>query len=366
MTLDATAPDVVGDPPSCARRGGPPFASPARFRVLLAALAVAVLGAVILAVSVGSVTVPLGTVWRVVAARAGLGDAVADPVHEQIVWELRVPRALLGLMAGAALALSGTAIQAVARNPLGDPYLLGIVPGAALGAVVVVVSGGGALGGVSLGAAAFVGASLAFVATFAMGREAGRWPPARLVLAGVAVGSACSAATFYLQTQATPNQVQRVLFWSLGSVAGAKWSQLALPAVVVAVAGAWLVLQARRLNVLALGDDEAATLGVDMRRFPFQVMAASALLAAVVVGVAGGIGFVGLVVPHLCRLLVGSDHRRVVPCAVLIGAVFLTGVDIVARVAQRPAELPLGVVTAAIGAPFLLWLMRSSARRAAA
>ncbi len=336
-----------------------PFASPTRFSALLVLLGLLLVVATVAGISVGSVSVPAPTVWRVVAAHLGLATAGGDPVVDQIVWQLRVPRVLLGLIAGAALALSGTAIQAVVRNPLGDPYILGIVPGASLGAVVVIVSTGGGLGGVSLGAAGFVGAMAAFAATFAMGRQGRRWPPTRLVLAGVAVGYAFSAATFYLQTQATPNQVQRVLFWTLGSLAGADWPQLRVPAAVLVVGGSWLLLQGRRLNALALGDDTATSLGVDVGRFQLKVMAVSALLAAVVVTVAGGIGFVGLVVPHVCRLLVGADHRRVLVSSVLVGGLFLVGVDIVARVAQRPGELPLGIVTAAVGAPFFLWLLRS-------
>lgn len=345
------------------RRGregrGRPCATPARYRALLVALVVLAAAALVAGVSIGAVTVPPGTVWRVLGDRLHLGGRAADPVAEQIVWDVRVPRALLGFLTGAALAMAGTAIQAVARNPLGDPYILGIVPGASLGAVVVIVLGADVLGGVSLGAAAFCGGLVAFAATFALSRQGGRWPPARLVLAGVAVGYLFSAATFYLQTRAAPNQVQRVLFWSLGSVAGARWDQLGLPAVVLVAAGAWLVVQGRRLNALVLGDDAAAALGLAVGRFQLHLMAVSALLAAVVVTVAGGVGFVGLMVPHIARLLVGADHRRVLPVAAIAGGVFLVGVDVLARVVSRPTEVPLGVVTAAFGSPFLLGLLRA-------
>lgn len=344
--------------PSPALRGTP-FARPVAFAGLVLGLLGAGVVVVSLAVSVGAVTVPLGTVWASVSDHLGFPGATVDPVEDQIVWDLRVPRALLAMVVGAGLAVSGTVIQAVVRNPLGDPYLLGIVPGASVGAVLVIVLGSSSVAGLSLGAAAFVGALVAFGATFVLSRQGGTWPPARLILAGVAVGYLLSSVTFYLQTLATPNQVQRVLFWSLGSVASARWSDLGVPAAVVVVAMAWLLLQGRRLNALVLGEEAAASLGIDVSRFQFQLMALTSLLTGAVVAVAGGIGFVGLMIPHLVRLLVGADHRRVLVAAALLGGVFLVAVDIAARTVRRPVELPIGILTAAVGAPFFLWLLRS-------
>lgn len=350
---------------------GPPVTSPGRRAAARRSLPaiVALLGVIgvvvcVVAVSVGAVNVPVSRVWWVIASRAGLGGSGATPVEQQIVWDVRAPRVLLGLLAGAGLATAGAVIQAVVRNPLGDPYLLGVVPGASLGAVVVIVAGSGAAFGLSLSAAAFVGAMTAFVATFTLGRQGGRFPATRLVLAGVAVGYLFSAATYFLQTRATPNQVQRVLFWTLGSLSSARWTDLALPAVVVTVAVAWLTVQGRRLNALVTGEEVAGTLGLDVARFQFELMLVSSLLTGVVVAVVGGVGFVGLMVPHIARLLVGSDHRRVVPVSALLGGIFVVAVDVIARTAQRPVELPVGIVTAALGAPFLLWLLREKDRRA--
>lgn len=339
-----------------------PFASPVRFPALVVGLVAVTVVAVSVAVSVGAVAVPLGTVWRSIGAHLGIAGITLDPIEDQIVWDLRVPRALLALVVGAGLSVAGAVIQAVVRNPLGDPYLLGIVSGASVGAVSVIVLGSSAAAGLSLSGAAFVGAMVAFIATFALGRQGGHWPPARLVLAGVAVSYLLSSLTFFLQTRAAPNEVQRVLFWSLGSVAGARWSDLALPTVVVVVATGWLLLQARRLNALVMGEEAAASLGVDIGRFQFQLMAVTALLTGAVVAVAGGIGFVGLMVPHLARLLVGADHRRVLIATTLVGGVFLLVVDIAARTLTRPVELPIGIVTAAVGAPFFLWLLRRQNR----
>lgn len=330
-------------------------------------LGVAVLvGVLAVGVAIGPVWVPLDVVASAVLDELGIATVSnVSAIERQIVWDVRVPRVLLGAVVGAALSTSGTVIQAVVRNPLGDPYLLGIVPGASLGAVAVIVGVGVGAASVSLSAAAFLGAMLAFVLTFVLGKEHGRWPPARLVLSGVAVGYLLSSATFFLQIRATPNQVQRVLFWSLGSVAGADWSDVALLGPIAALSLAWLLLQGARLNALSAGDDLAASLGISVGRFQLWLMACVALLTGVTVSLVGGIGFVGLMIPHIARLLVGADHRRILVAAAFIGAVFMVLVDIAARMLLQPTELPISVVTAAVGAPFLLWLLRSEQSRTA-
>ncbi len=342
------------------------FAAPAAFRLLIVVLFAVTVVVAFVSVSLGPVRIPLSDVWHVVGAHLVGAQPDVDPVVDQIVWNVRLPRTLLAMLVGAGLAVTGAVIQAVVRNPLGDPYLLGIVPGAGLGAVLVIVFGSAAVAGLSLSAAAFVGALVAFAVTFVLGRHRGEWPPARLLLAGVAVGYLFSAATYFLQTLATPNQIQRVLFWSLGSVSGATWSDLPLLGLVVGVGCGWLVLVARRLNALVAGADLARSLGIDVGRFQLQLMLLTAIVTGCVVAVAGGIAFVGLMVPHIARMLVGAEHRRVLPVALLIGAVGLLAADIIARLALAPAELPLGVVTAAVGAPFLLWLLTQQGKPGAA
>jgi iron complex transport system permease protein len=270
---------------------------------------------------------------------------------------------MLGVFVGAGLAVCGVVIQAVVRNPLGDPYLIGIVPGAGLGAVIVIVFGSTTLGGLSLSIAAFAGGMTAFLIVFTIGRLRGQWPPTRLILAGVAVGYLISSITFFLQTLATPNQMQRVLFWSLGSLAGASWGQLIIPIIAISVGTTWLLLTAGRLNALSSGTELAGSLGVNVGRFQVQLMAVVALVTGVIVAVAGGIGFVGLMVPHLARLLVGAEHRRVLITSVLIGACFLPLADIAARILRAPAEIPIGVITAAIGAPFFLSMLIRSGHK---
>lgn len=200
---------------------------------------------------------------------------------------------------------------------------------------------------------------IAFVATFALSHQGGRWPATRLILAGVAVGYLMSAITYYLETLADPNQLSGVLFWLLGSVSRARWPSLGLPSMIVVISTAWLILQGRRLNALASGEETAASLGINVGRFQFILMTITSLLTAAVVAVAGGIGFVGLMVPHIVRVLVGADHRRVLLVSALLGGVFLIAADIAARTLQAPVELPIGIVTAAAGAPFFMWLLRS-------
>lgn len=353
LRIRADAPDA-----DARASAGRPFGSrPAAFAALVAGLAGGVVVLGLLSVSIGSVRIPVGEVWSIIGSHLGVAGSPSDPVADQIVWTVRMPRTLLAILVGAALSVAGAVIQAVVRNPLGDPQLIGVTPGAGFGAVLVIVLGSDAVGGASLALAAFAGAFFAFGVVFLLGRRGGEWPPARLVLAGVAVGYVFSSATYFLQTLASPAQIQRALYWSLGSVSGAQWHDLPLLAVVVTGGVGWLVAVGARLNALVSGADLARSLGVDVGRFQLLLMALAALVTGTAVAVSGGIGFVGLMVPHIVRQLVGADHRRVLPCSVLLGAIVLLAADLVARLALAPAELPLGIVTAGIGAPFFVWLL---------
>lgn len=279
---------------------------------------------------------------------------------DTIVWLVRMPRVLLGVAVGAGLGLAGVALQALVRNVLADPYILGVTSGASTGAAATILFGvGGGLGAAGLTASAFIGGAGATVLLFVLGRVGGRITSIRLLLAGVTIGYVLSAATsFLIFASDTPDGARAVLFWLLGSLARAQWSSIGVVAVVVVVALAVLLLWARRFDALAVGDDSARTLGVAPDRFRVMSLGLVALCVGAVVAVAGGIGFVGLVVPHVARLCVGGAHRRVYPVAALIGAIFLTWADVFARVAFTPRELPLGIVTAVVGAPFLIVLVR--------
>ncbi|MFF9171928.1 MULTISPECIES: FecCD family ABC transporter permease [unclassified Streptomyces] len=322
-------------------------------------LAVALLAALTAAVACGSTSVPAAEVWSVVGHRLS-GAAPRPGTSDLIVWQLRVPRALLAALVGAGLGLVGTAVQALVRNPLADPYLLGISNGASLGAVAAIVLGAGAGGafGLGLSGAAFAGALATFALVWAVARRGGGFAPLRLVLAGVAIGQFLSGFTSYLVLRTgDEQQTHSVLFWLMGSLGGATWQLLAVPAVAVPLALLWLLARARGLNALLMGDETAAGLGVDVTRLRRELFTATSVLTGVLVAVSGAIAFVALMVPHACRLLVGGDHRRLLPVAALSGALLLVVVDLVCRTALATQELPVGVVTSLVGAPALLYLL---------
>ncbi|GAB7035159.1 iron ABC transporter permease [Streptomyces platensis subsp. malvinus] len=330
-----------------------------RAGLLAVVLGAALLAALTAAVSVGATAIPPAEVWSVVLRR--LGGAPPRPgTDDLIVWQLRVPRALLAALVGAGLGLVGTATQALVRNPLADPYLLGISNGASLGAVAAIVLGAGTGGllGLGLSAAAFAGALAAFALVWCLARRGGGFSPLRLVLAGVGVGQFLSGFTSYLVLQAGDEQQTRsVLFWLMGSLSGATWSLLGLPLLAVAAGLLALQARARAMNALLMGDETAAGVGVPVTRLRRELFVVTSLLTGVLVAVSGAVAFVGLMVPHLCRLVIGGDHRRLLPLSALTGALLLVVVDLVCRTAMDTQELPVGVVTALIGAPALLFVL---------
>ncbi|MCX5372323.1 MULTISPECIES: iron ABC transporter permease [unclassified Streptomyces] len=310
------------------------------------------------AVSIGAVNIPVGDVWGILLHHLTGRGTTGDPALDQIVWTFRAPRVALAALVGAGLAVAGAVLQTLVSNPLADPVVLGFSHGASLGAVLVITLGGAALGGLGVSGAAFVGALAAGALVFALGQRQGRLAPTRLVLAGVAVGYVLLSVTSFVQLLATPTELRTVMFWMLGSVAGAQWSQLPTVTVVVLTSTALLTLFGRRLNALLAGDESATALGVDVNRLRAVLLVISALLTGTVIAVAGGVGFVGLMIPHLVRLTAGADHRRLLPLSALLGAVYLVVVDLLSRTVNRPNELPLGILTALLGAPFFLWLLR--------
>ncbi|MFI6366084.1 FecCD family ABC transporter permease [Nocardia sp. NPDC050630] len=323
------------------------------------AVSLAILLVVMLvSIGAGSVAVSIADTLRVIFAHLSGGTPNVGFTVDQIIWNYRLPRVILAALCGCGLAISGVILQALVNNPLADPYVLGLSSGAALGAVTVIVTAGAALGGIGVSTAAFIGAIGTAAVVFALGQRRGTLAPTRLVLAGVAVGYLLLAATNYLQLRATPNELRAVMFWAMGSVSGASWSRLGPVTLVVLMVVAVVLAFGRRLNVLGTGDEQATALGIDVRSTRIILLVLASLLTGVLIAVAGGIGFVGLMIPHLIRLAFGMDHRRVLPLAALLGAAYLVLVDLLSRTINAPNELPLGIFTAAFGAPFFLWLLR--------
>ena len=331
--------------------------------VWVGGLSIGLLVTLVLGVGIGAVPIALSTVVEIVGHHLFGSPDVATwtPAQDSIVWQLRLPRVLLGAAVGAALAVCGVALQAMVRNLLADPYLLGVTSGASTGAAAAILFGFGAgFGENALSASAFLGALGASVAVFVVARAGGRITSLRLLMAGVAVGYALYAATSFLIFASDSAEGSRsVLFWLLGSLGLARWGvPLAIVLVVVSLTIAALIVWSRQLDALAIGDETAHTLGVSPTRFRIQLLVVVSLCIGAVVAASGGIGFVGLVIPHVARRFVGAVHSRSIPVAALIGAIFLVWADVAARVLLEPRELPIGIITALVGAPFLLILVR--------
>ncbi len=312
------------------------------------------------AVSWGAVQIPVADVWSTIARRGfrlpvGLPS---DDTFADIVWTLRAPRVVLAALVGSGLAVAGVAAQALVRNPLADPYILGVSGGASAAAVASIVFGLGAFGLTTTSSAAFVGAIGALLLVLLFGRRRGVISPLRLVLAGVAIGQLLGGVTSFMVLQAQDEgKVFSILFWMAGNLGRSDWDYLWVPTIGVVVGVAVLLADGARLNALLIGDETAASLGVNTHRLRYRLLAVTALLTALMVALSGMIGFVGLVVPHVARLTVGSDHRRVVPVAALGGATFLVLCDLASRAVLAPTDIPVGIVTGFIGAPFFLWLL---------
>ena len=319
-------------------------------------------GSAAVAITLGPAGLSVGEVASIVVGHLGGTAADVTPIRDGIVWDLRLPRTLLAALCGAGLGLCGAIMQSLLRNPLADPFVLGISSGASTGAVLIVILGVGS-GLIGLSSGAFIGAVISFALVLLLAHAAGGTPD-RVILAGVAATQLFSALTsFIVITSTDPEQTRGVMFWLLGSLGGADWLDVALCAAVVAVGLVVCLTHSRALDAFAFGEDAASSLGVNVWRVRVTLLLATALMTAVIVSVAGAIGFVGLVLPHAARALVGSNHRRLLPASALIGSIFLVWVDAVARTAIAPQELPAGVVTALVGVPaFAVILWRRKAR----
>jgi iron complex transport system permease protein len=307
------------------------------------------------AVTIGPADVSLADVARSVAAHLGFPVGGVAPLTDSIVWHLRLPRVVTAAAVGAGLALSGAVMQSITRNPLADPYLLGLSSGASLGAVCVVVLGIG----FALPAAAFLGALAALAATLSVARVGGTITPARAVLSGLAIAQLAAAGTsFIIFWSAKGDSYREILNWLLGSVAGASWTSVAISTTALLLVGTGILLSGPRLDAFAFGDTAAASLGIPVNATRWALLGAVALLTGAMVSVSGAIGFVGLILPHLVRGLSGPGHRRLLPMVAVVGAIFLVTADTLARTVFDPRELPVGIITAFIGVPVFILLIK--------
>jgi iron complex transport system permease protein len=313
------------------------------------------------AVMVGSVDITPRLIWEVLFSKLGI-FIVTDASKAQmvIIWDIRFPRIVLAAIVGAALAICGAAIQALVKNSIADPYILGVSSGASVGAASVILLGAfSVLGEYAISLAAFLGAILSVMIVFFLARVNGRISVIRLLLAGIAVSMVLSAITnFILMMSKQQGGIQAVMYWMLGSLAGAKWSNLGIPFFSLLLVFILLLMNYRQLNALLLGEETAATLGVNLDRFRIFIILFVSLLTGVVVAVSGSIGFVGLIIPHIVRMMAGSNYKMVLPISALTGAIFLVWADMAARMVLAPEEMPIGIITAICGSPFFIWMLR--------
>ncbi len=318
------------------------------------------------ALAIGAVSVPVPRVGEVVLRRIGLGDYDVTLLEDQVVWQLRAPRVLGAAAVGGVLACCGAVLQSLTRNALADPYLLGISNGAAMGAVTVIVLGvgiAGVAGTAAVTAAAFIGALLSMGLVLALAASRGTLSPGRTVLAGVAVGHAGAAYTSMIVILGGDSDAaRRVLSWTLGSLAGLRWDSACFLIIVAAVAVLFFAMFADQLDAFAFGETAAQSLGVAVNRVRWTLMTATALATAGMVAYVGVIGFVGLVVPHVVRMVIGAGHRGLLPLSALAGATLLIWADTLARSMVADQEVPVGAVTALVGVPFFVWLLRRTER----
>lgn len=322
---------------------------------VLLTLCAALLVAVIAGIAFGAVAVAPGDIFSAVGrAITGRSSGLADT----LIVGVRLPRVLLAAVVGASLAGAGAIYQALFRNPLADPYILGVSSGAGLGAMLALVATAGATGlryG-AVPAAAFAGALITMLVVTRLASWRGRLDTASLLLAGVALSYTLAALTSFVMVFAR-EQMASVVFWMMGGLGSASWPYLAMVAPMFLVGAAFSLTVTRELNLMLLGDERAGHLGLDAKRFKMVVLAVASLLTAAAVAVAGLIGFVGLMVPHMVRLVIGPDHRVLLPASFLGGAIVLVVADLLARVVIAPIELPVGIVTALLGGPFFVWLL---------
>lgn len=333
-----------------------------RYLSLLCLLLLLLVASVFIAVSLGAVTIDIGDTYGVIFSKLGLpmvSHNIAKPL-EAIIWNMRVPRVILGLIVGAGLSMSGSVMQSTVNNPIAEPYILGISAGATFGATFAIILGLKTV----VGLGAFVGAILATVLVLIIASMQGRVTTSGLILSGTVVNALFIAfANFIISIGATADSVMTIKFWTMGSLTGTSWSDLMLPAVVVGLAFLFFSTQYRVFNAMMMGDEAALTLGIPLKLYWYLYIAIVAIITAVLVSSCGIIGFVGLITPHIARSLDGTNYRKLFPVATLLGSLFVVWADVLARILVKNAELPIGIFTALVGAPFFIYIVTKNRRK---
>ncbi|GEB32229.1 FecCD family ABC transporter permease [Brevibacillus parabrevis] len=336
------------------------------FSAMAVALLVAVGVSIVSSVSIGQVSIPFEqSFWilleQITGLETGQISADASGMFFDVIWEIRFPRVLLAMVAGAGLALCGTVMQASVQNPLADPFILGISSGASLGATFSILLGfglGGIIGELGVASWAFLGALTAAVLVLGLASIGGKTSSVKLILAGTVINALCGAfSNFIIYFAKNAEGIRSISFWTMGSLAAAEWGTLSLITAVVLAAALFFLFQFRVMNTMLMGEETAVTLGINLNHYRRLYMVISSVVTGVLVCTCGIIGFVGLIVPHLVRSVVGSNHKRLVPVAILFGSLFMIWTDVFARTVIPNGELPIGIVTSLLGAPVFMYML---------
>jgi iron complex transport system permease protein len=335
-----------------------------KFPIIIIILSILLVVGLIISISLGVVQINPIKTYRILLKNIfdiTLGDAaeLTKGAHFDIIWNIRFPRSILAMTVGAGLALCGVIMQATVQNPLADPYLLGISSGATFGATFAILIGvSGIFAGAGIAFWAFLGSVVASFLVITLANVGGKMSPIKLILSGVVVNAIFAAFTnFTIYIANNAEGIKNVTFWNMGSLMSAKWDNITVPVIGVSICVAFVLFQPRVLNTMLLGEEAAVTLGVDLNKYRWIFMIISSMVTAVIVATCGTIGFVGLIVPHIVRSLVGSDHKKLIPTSILAGAIFMLCADTLARTLIKNSEIPIGIITSLIGAPLFTYLM---------
>ncbi|WP_042439491.1 FecCD family ABC transporter permease [Clostridium amazonitimonense] len=319
---------------------------------------------ILITVTMGSIDISIKDVYEIIMYKIlGIGDAKLlskGPVHD-IVWFVRLPRIILAVAVGIGLSVSGVIMQAIVKNPLADPYVLGVSSGASLGATLAIMLGVGTFFGSNyVGICAFLGAFAMSILVLTLANVKGRANSTKLLLSGMALSTVCSAfSSFVVYFSNDKNAAQAIVYWLMGSLAGAKWENIRIIFPIVTLATLFFITQYRTLNLMLLGDEVSITLGTDLNKYRQLYLIITSIVIGFIVYSSGIIGFVGLIIPHLARIIFGTDHKRIIVVSALIGAIFMVWADVLSRIIMKGNELPIGILISMIGAPIFIYLMIS-------